>query len=199
MKAFFILKPDALERCDVIKTYQDIMNSEKYIRSRQQYLINSWVDLSCQLYDPDELTLSKEELIKIRRQMITTIKAYDYLYPNKSAVLDLFDIPDDLQVLKRLETIKYQIRKQFVMNTDKNYFKFLNLLKEDLLQPLKNIDIRSLKIEHVRVGCNEEITDDYYWMAYLNCLHFPDPNSISIARDLKIIETPKVLTKKIIL
>lgn len=197
MKAFYILKPDAIERPEVLKAYETIINSEGYIKNRNQYLIDSWVDLSCKLYEPIDKNISKRSLLELKKQLLTTIKCYDYLYQDKKAVIDIFDIPDDIEILKRLEKLKYLIRKEYVLNTDKNYIKFLNLSKEDLLKELKDIDIRNLNISHVRVNYDENIDARGYNLAYLNCIHISDPNEVSIGRDLDIIESSNVLTKKI--
>lgn len=197
MKAFYILKPDAIERPEVLQAYETIIASEEYIKNRNQYLIDSWVDLSCKLYEPINKNLSKKTLLEIRKQLLTTIKCYDYLYQDKKAVIDIFDIPNDVEILKRLEKIKYLIRARYVLNTDKNFIKFLDLSKKELLKELKDIDIRKLNISHIRVNSDEIVDDIDYNLAYLNCIHISDPDEVSIGRDLDIIESSNVLTKKI--
>lgn len=199
MKAFYILKPDSLERKDVIEAYKKLIGSQEYIKNRQQYIINSWVDLSCLLYEPQNIDLIGDEKRKLRLNMLTTIKGYDYLYPNKPAVIDMFDIPNEIQCLIFLNNIKYRIRKEYVLNTSKNYIKFLNLTRKMLTKELKNIDVRNLDISHIRTNhdVNLEIKD--YYLAYMNCIHFPDPNIEAIERDIDIMVNEKVLTKKIIL
>ncbi len=197
MKAFYILKPDAVERPEVLKAYQTIISSQEYIKNRSQYLINSWVDLSCKMYDPINKNMQKEELINRRKKLLTTIKGYDYLYQDKNAIIDIFDVPEDEEILKKLEAIKYSIREQYVLNTDKNYLKFLNLEDESLLKKLEEIDVRAIDIEHIKINYKESINIEGYNLACLNCIHTPDPDEVSIRRDFDIIESSKVLTKKI--
>ena len=59
MKAFFVLKPDAVQRPEVLKAYEQIINSQEYVKNRNQYLIDSWVDLSCKLYEPINVNKTK--------------------------------------------------------------------------------------------------------------------------------------------
>ena len=197
MKAFYILKPDSIERKKVITEYKEIIKSQPFIINREQYLIKSWVELSSLLYDPIDKNLSLDELIKIRKQMLTTIKGYDYLFTDKPAIIDIFDIKNDIELLNILEKIKYQLRKKYVLNTPKNYFKFINLEEDILKEQLKKINISELDVSHIKVNYNENINIPNYNLAFLNCIHFPDPNIKSIERDMEIIESSKILTKKI--
>ena len=197
MKAFYILKPDAITRPEVLEHYQETINNQKYIENRNQYYVESWIDLSCQLYEPHSKDISLEALLTLRRQMLTTIKGYEYLYPNTPAIIDIFDVPNTEETFCQLEKIKYQIRKKYVLNTPKNYFHFKELSDKILTQKLEDIPIEQLEVEHIKVNFDEEITLPNYYMAYLNCIHFPDPNVDSIERDLEIISASKTLTKKI--
>lgn len=195
MKAFYILKPDAIQRKEVIDSYKETISEIKGIYNRSQFIIDSWNYLSCMLYDPKDKQLTKDDLIKLRRQLLTTIKCYDHLYQDKPAIIDIFDIDEEL--LKYLEEIKYQIRKKYVLNTPKNYLKFNNLSSSNLEKELSNILTRELDISHIKVNYNESIDIPGYNLAFLNCIHFPDPDTFSIERDLEIIEKSKTLTKKI--
>ena len=197
MKAFYILKPDALQRPEVLQAYEEIIGSQEYIENRQKYLIDSWVELSCLLYEPSYKVNDKNELRKLREQLLTTIKCYDYLYKNMPAVIDIFDIPNDEEYLKKLEKIKYLIRKEFVLCTDKNYLKFLNLSDQDLFNKLCESKVNDLNISHIKVKHDESINIEGYNLAYMNCIHISDPDRESIERDLGIVEKAKVLTKKI--
>jgi len=197
MQAFFILKPDALVRKEVLNYYEQTISNQEFIKSRNQYLISSWVDLSCKLYNPIDDNLTKEQLIKLKHQLLTTIKAYDYLYKNKEAIIDIFDIPEDIIYLSKLEMIKYDVRQKFVLNTKKNYFKFNNLPKDILTLDLCDIKITDLEVSHICVGAQDEIKKEGYNLAYLNCIHFPDRDISSVEKDFEIIDNTKVLTKKI--
>lgn len=197
MKSFYILKPDGIKRKEVLNSYESLLSKENYIKNRSRYLIDTWVDLSCLLYDPFDKKITEEEKKEIRRKMLTTIKGYDLLYQNNKAIIDIFDIPEDIYLLKRLEQIKYQIRENLVLNTPKNYLKFLNLTDHLLSQELKNINIRELTVSHIKVNHDDFFFEEDYHLACLNCIHFPDPDTKSIERDLEIIESSKILTKKI--
>ena len=197
MKAFYILKPDALGRKDVIDAYKEMIESQEYVKNRQQYIIDSWIDLSCLLYEPQNKNMEDDEKINLRLRMLTTIKGYDYLYQDKPAVVDVFDVPNKSEFLNLLNDIKYCIRREYVANTPKNYIKFLNLTRDILINELKDIDVRNLNILHIKTNPDVDIED--YALACMNCIHFPDPNVEAIERDLDIIDNQKILTKKIIL
>lgn len=197
MEAFYIIKPDMVFRNDVMDYYNYVIDNQSYIDNRRRYLIKSWVDLSCMLYEPCGKEMSLDKLKKIRSQMLTTIKGYDYLYRDGIAMIDIFDIPNDNEILDELEKIKYNIRRRYVMNTPKNYFKF-NSNIDDLVEcKLEDISVRELDVSHIRVNYDENIDIPEYRLAFLNCIHFPDPDEKSVSRDLEIINKSKLLTKKI--
>lgn len=197
MEAFYIIKPDMVVRNDVMDYYNYVIDMQSYIDNRRRYLISSWVDLSCMLYEPWGKEISLDKLKKIRSQMLTTIKGYDYLYRDGIAMIDIFDIPNDNEILDELEKIKYNIRRRYVMNTPKNYFKF-NSNIDDLVEcKLEDISVRGLDVSHIRVNYDEDIDIPEYRLAFLNCIHFPDSDEKSVSRDLEIINKSKLLTKKI--
>lgn len=197
MKAFYILKPDALKRKEVINAYQDIVQNLRFINNREQYLIDSWKDLSCLLYDPFDKNITEEEKVDIRRKMITTIKGYDYLYKDVPAIIDIFDVDTSILTLKQLEEIKKYIRYRYVLDTDQNFIKFRDLSEEMLLKKLSEIPISDLNISHLRIGYDDDLFASGYSLAHFNCIHFPEPNVKEIERDFNIIEKGKILTKKI--
>lgn len=197
MKAFYILKPDALKRNEVINAYQNILQNLRFINNREQYLIDSWKDLSCLLYDPFDKDITENEKAIIRKKMITTIKGYDYLYNDEPAIIDIFDVDESILTLKQLEEIKEYIRHKYVLNTDQNFIKFLDLSDEMLLKKLSEIPISDLNISHLRIGYDDDLLASGYSLACFNCIHFPDPNTKEIERDFDIIEKAKVLKKKI--
>ena len=51
-----------------------------------------------------------------------------------------------------------------------------------------------MKLWYNYTGSDESLNIENYNLAYLNCIHFPDPDIESIERDLEIIETIKILT-----
>ena len=197
MEAFYIIKPDMVVRNDVMDYYNYVIDMQSYIDNRRRYLIKSWVDLSCMLYEPCGKEMSLDKLKKIRSQMLTTIKGYDYLYRDGIAMIDIFDIPNDNEILDELEKIKYNIRRRYVMNTPKNYFKFNSNIDGLVECKLEDISVRELDVSHIRVNYDEDIDIPEYRLAFLNCIHFPDPDEKSILRDLEIINKSKLLTKKI--
>lgn len=197
MKAFYILKPDMIDRTEVIEYYNKMIDGLSYVGNRRQYLIESWVELSCKLYEPNDSNLSLDELKRIRGQLLTTIKGYDYLFNGRHALIDMFDIPNDIEILRELEKIKYHIRKEYVMRTSKNYFKFTDDIDSLLCGKLKDVPVSSLDVSHIRLNYDEDLEETEYRLAFLNCIHFPDPDEVSILRDIGIIDDAKVLTRKI--
>lgn len=131
--------------------------------------------------------------------MLTTIKCYDYLHQKSPAIIDIFDIPEDIELLKLLEKIKYIIRQDYVISTPKNYIKFLNVTRELLTNELKDIDIRNLNFSHIKTEFDKNLNIEGYNLAYMNCIHFPDSNIEAIQRDMEILDNHYVLSKKIIL
>ena len=197
MEAFYIIKPDMIVRNDVMDYYNGVIDDLSYIENRRRYIISDWVDLSCMLYEPSDKGVSIDKLKKIRSQMLTTIKGYDYLYKDNMAFIDIFDIPNDINILKELEQIKYNIRRRYVLNTPKNYFKFNSNIDDLVSCELKDIPVRELDVSHIKVNYDEDILIPEYRLAFLNCIHFPDSDEISISRDLDVIGKSKLLTKKI--
>jgi hypothetical protein len=197
MEAFYIIKPDMIVRNNVMDYYNCVIDNLLYIENRRRYIISDWVDLSCMLYEPSDREMSIDKLKKIRSQMLTTIKGYDYLYKDGEAYIDIFDIPDDINILKELEEIKYNIRRRYVLNTPKNYFKFNSNMDELVCYELKDIPVRELDVSHMRVNYDEDIDNLDYRLAFLNCIHFPDSDYLSVSRDLDVIDRSKLLTKKI--
>ena len=197
MEAFYIIKPDMIVRNNVMDYYNGIIDNLSYIENRRRYMISDWVDLSCMLYEPSDRELSIDKLKKIRSQMLTTIKGYDYLYKDEFAYIDIFDIPDDIEILEELEQIKYNIRRRYVLNTPKNYFKFNSDMDDLVSCRLKDIPVRELDVSYIRVNYDEDIDNLDYRLAFLNCIHFPDSDCLSVSRDLDVIDKSKLLTKKI--
>ncbi len=197
MKAFYILKPDCLQRKEVLEYYRKLLYDIKYIRNIQQYQISSWKNLSCLIYEPNDSLVASLDIVKIRKQMLTTIKGYNIFYDD-TAIINIFDVENDISLLKELEKIKYDIRKKFVLNTDKNYIKFLNLNDNDLLcNRLIDIDIDKLKVDCVRLNFDQVMEDENYKLAFFNCIHFPEPEVEFIEKDLDIIMSNNVLLKKL--
>ena len=184
-------------RNNVMDYYNCVIDNLSYIENRRRYMISDWVDLSCMLYEPSDREMSIDKLKKIRSQMLTTIKGYDYLYKDVFAFIDIFDIPNDINILKKLEQIKYNIRRRYVINTSKNYFKFNSDMVELVCCRLKDIPVKELDVSHIRVDYDEDILDSEYRLAFLNCIHFPDSDCLSVSRDLDVIDKSKLLTKKI--
>ena len=197
MEAFYIIKADMIVRNNVMDYYNGVIDDLSYIENRRRYIISDWVDLSCMLYEPSDNGVSIDKLKKIRSQMLTTIKGYDYLYKDNMAFIDIFDIPDDINILKKLEQIKYNIRRRYVLNTPKNYFKFNSNIDDLVSCRLKDIPVRELDVSHIKVNYDEDILIPEYRLAFLNCIHFPDSDEISISRDLDVIDKSKLLAKKI--
>lgn len=64
---------------------------------------------------------------------------------------------------------------------------------------MNNIDVKNLRVSHIRTDSSIDLNIDGYNLAFMNCIHFPDPNLKSMQRDLEILDSHSVLTRKIIL
>ena len=80
MEGFYLLKPDMLRDKETIKYYLEYVNSNKYISMQNFYVIDDWITLSKILYEPDSNNLLINELKKIRKQLLATIKGYDIFH-----------------------------------------------------------------------------------------------------------------------
>lgn len=177
--AFYILKPDMFEDKAALEFYQEFLKNEG-IKPSEKFRAE-WIGLSKLLYEPVNIN-SAEELRKIRKQLLTTIKAYQMLYPDFCAI-DIFDTR--IGELQKLYDFKKILRRKFVFNTDRYYIRFDGALPLD--SKLADIDISGISCSVVIKKSDEELTDSGYNMAFLNKIHFPDSNEESLSHDMEII------------
>ena len=84
-----------------------------------------------------------------------------------------------------------------MINTPKNYFRFSDDIDKLVNNKLQDISIGKIDASHIRVNYDEDVIIPGYRLAFLNCIHFPDPLESAVSRDLDVIERSKLLTKKI--
>ncbi len=80
--------------------------------------------------------------------------------------------------------------------------KDLLLSCQRLLVSMNDIEEANLIIgvqSHIQTDSNINLNIDGYNLAFINCIHFPDPNLKSLQRDMEILDSHSILTKKIVL
>lgn len=191
MELYNIIKPDMICDEEALNFYFSFMKSEFGININKMYYLDDWVYISKLIYELDlcNMNLNSEEIIKKRKKLLTTILGYYLFYKNKCAVISLFDV--DLQkkdILKDLDFLKKELRKRFVLKTDKYYLKILNRSEIDYSLPLTSINLDNIKVESVVVHSCEDFNDPNYEMIFFNKLHFPDPDVCYINKELGAIK-----------
>ena len=193
MTGFYILKPDMINDPNAIKYYLNYIENAKHLTLDNFYQIKDWITLSKLLYEPYDNNLSLEELKRLRKQYLTTIKGYEILYKDTPAILSMINI-NDINTLPELFSFKKELRKKFVNNTNKYYIQFLNDINTE--KKLIDIDLDKIKTNIISVSSNESISDPNYNMIFFNKIHFPDATIESISHDRSCIDELNIINSK---
>lgn len=192
MKLFNVIKPDMVNDIEAMAFYFECLKNNFYVEEYSMYSIKSWVDLSKKLYFFD----SNQDLSK-KKQILTTILGYYLLYNDESAIVNLYDVENiNQEKLRQLYDLKKQLRKRYVLNTDKYYIRILNENIIDYAKPLDELQLEILDYEIVKVPFNNEYDVNGFRMAFFNKLHFPDPNFYIVNRELSLLASENVFEQK---
>lgn len=190
MEIFNILKPDMIKDKEALSFYFEYMEMKFGINITKMYYIQDWIAISRIIYEMDvcNLKLSSEEIKQRRKQILITILGYYMYYKNQQAIINLYNVDiKNPNILNQLSTFKKELRKRYVINTDKYYLKILNTSEIDFSLPLKLINLQNVKTETVIIPFSEEFNDPNYDMIFFNRIHFPDPNIGAIQNELRIL------------
>lgn len=195
MLGFYILKPDMVLSKESIDYYISEMKKNNSVNLLEFYNIEDWVKLSKILYEPDDNSLSLNELKELRKRMLTTIKGYQEFYSNTNAILNIIEIKD-CDKLQELYDFKKELRKKFVYNDRKVYLKFNNLTDEILENKLEICNIEEINCEYEICDVNQKPSNKDFNLIFFNKIHFPDPKIELIERDLNLIKEADIIKPK---
>lgn len=192
MKLFNVIKPDMVEDIESLTYYFEYLKNNFNVKECNMYSLKSWVSLSKKLYFFD----SNKDLTK-KKQILTTIFGYYLLYNDESAVVNLYDVENiNQEKLRQLYDLKKQLRKRYVLNTDKYYIRILNEDNIDYTEPLEMLQLETLDYEIVKVPFNREYDVNGFRMAFFNKLHFPDPYFDVVNKELSLLTSENVFEQK---
>ena len=195
MLGFYIFKPDMFLSKESIAYYISEMKKNNNVDILEFYNIEDWVKLSKVLYEPDDKSLTLNELKELRKRMLTTIIGYQEFYSNTNAILNLIEIKD-CNRLQELYNFKKELRKKFVYNERRFYLKFNNLTDEILENKLENCNIEKINYEYEICDVNQSPSNQDFNLIYFNKIHFPDPKIELIERDLNLIQEAGIIKTK---
>lgn len=198
MELFNILKPDILNDQEALEFYFTNMKKRFNISDISLFQIDNWIEISKLIYEQDfnSSNLNEEDILKKRKQILTTILGYYIYYQNAQAYLSLYNINNvDENVLKSLSIFKKELRKNFVLNTNKYYLKILNSYDIDYSLSLSSIDLANIDTKTVVIPPWQEFTGIDYQMIFFNKIHFPNPYFSDIFTELQIIEQNDILNE----
>lgn len=195
MLGFYIFKPDMVLSKESIAYYISEMKKNNNVDILEFYNIEDWTKLSKVLYEPDDRSITLNELKELRKRMLTTIKGYQEFYSNTNAILNIIEIKD-CNRLQELYDFKKELRKKFVYNERKVYLKFNNLTDEILENKLENCNVEEINCKYEMCDVNQIPSNQEFNLIYFNKIHFPDPQTTLIKRDLKLIKEAGIIKPK---
>lgn len=181
MTVFYLLKPDMLEDPAALEYYKKFISDNK-LKETDGIDIRDWIELSKVLYDP--ICANNNDLQMRRKQMITTIKAYQLLKPEGHALALFYDVSPAM--LESMSEFKKDLRRKFVYDGNRYYIRFDRELP--LEKSLKDINFNEIQGEIIVTSSTEKIETESVNMAFINRIHFPDPNILEVKKDLSIIK-----------
>ena len=195
MKVFYILKPDMLRNRDALKYYENGVLDSLFVHDAEFFYIRDWVEFSKLLYDQDD-NLTLEQLKEKRRKVLTTILGYKKYFEGESAVLNTFEIPDDEKCLKELFDFKKRLRQILVYGTSQHFVS----INDSRVIPYENkivtYDLSDLDLEFRILPSNAIMNDKRFNMIFFNKIHFPDPDSTSLGKDMNLLKEYGVFEEK---
>lgn len=173
----FIMKPDMIDNIRAQRYFYNLLKENGNIQIIDQISVNKWSMLAKELYEEES---DNKELYNLK--IIRTILTYKQIYPIDKAKIVKVSFNSEIISLKQLEEIKKEIRRVFAYAVDaKYYIKILNPQEINFNQKLVDIETDKIKYD---IKCYDRlIEDDIYKFAYLNMIHFSDPDELSIEID----------------
>ena len=197
MKAFYLLKPDMLDKEYFFKQYLAMIENSPFLKSEGIYNVGNWVELSKRLYDVYENEYRGIPNDEWRKKMLITIMGYYKYYKDEDALVDVIEV--DESNLERMDNLKREYRKLYVYNREKY---FISIENEDKINYNKNIidiNLDNIKADYFEMlEANNIISVDGYKLILFNKIHFPDPTVKDIERDQEIIEKYALSKKKVL-
>lgn len=170
-----ILKPDAFLHPRVI--INDYLLEIKKLTDKpiNYYDIKNWSNVSLYMYEHDIINLNtQDEIIKKRKQLLTTILGYDRLFRKQDALAMFVDTYDPEYTLLILNKIKKELRKKYVSKTDKYFIEYQSEIEQLLSSPLYDIDLDSIKIDLKMYPANSNVeANEIRNMIFFNKIHVP--------------------------
>ncbi|MEG0022124.1 MAG: hypothetical protein RSB77_04960 [Bacilli bacterium] len=179
MIANYIFKPDMIIDVEAINYFNKIVKEACYIKIKNIYEINDWTTLSKMLYEENNSNQTFRNKL-----LIGTIIAYRELYGNNAKIIEI-DFDKSKIKLELLYEIKKIIRKKYAYSKPNYYINIKNIEEVDLNKKLYDIDINNINYDIIKSDIKLEDSNSIF--AYLNYIHFSDPNIKSIQEDNKKI------------
>lgn len=178
MEANFIIKPDMLLDMDAINMFYKLLDCEKNIKINQIINFDDWVNFALKFYDSNNIDIEK------KLTLISTFVAYKELYNNTAKIVKI-ELQKNENTLSKLSKIKKIIRNDFAYKNDKYYVDIKNI--NEIQMPDNLCDLAFSKIKYEIIKSNSNTNNSKYYFAYLNYIHFSDPNYNDVIRDNKTI------------
>lgn len=195
METFNIFKPDMASDESFIRMYLAEVQRQIGISPRIAYLLSDYSYVCKLLYELDTQSehMDLEAIRAKRKQILTTIKAYEMLYPSMPAIAVTYvlDHPEQLNQFYRL---KKEMRRLYVYDSKKVFVKFLDDIDYSL--PLTSIDTASIRaLYRVTSPAVEELSDDFN-LAFFNKIHCPDPEPELVDKEIMILKKGNLFHQK---
>lgn len=199
MKTLNILKPDCFDDMDTVEYYLCELFKIEEIGNVGFYQLPNWTMLAKQLYELDvvENCGSIEEKSIKRRNFLTTLKGYDLFYNNMSGIISLINITsNEMEALIKLDKLKKQLRKLYVLETDRHYLKFENESELDYNLSLSQFDLSTIEISHIKIPHDADFFCTDYDMVFFNKIHSPDPNLYIVKKEIELLKENESFNSK---
>ena len=199
MQTFNIFKPDMCAKPDLLEFYLDVVKVEIGVEPTSMFIVPNWTNVSKILYELDvqSESLTLEEIKAKRKQIITSIKAYEHFYEGAEARVAIFDIYGDLEnYLKKFYTLKKDFRREFVYNEAKHFVKFSNESEFDFTKPLTEIPHELLKVDFRVTGPEVSLESHGYNLAFFNKVHSPDPDIELVCKEMMLLREAGVFREE---
>ncbi len=201
MQLFNIIKPDMVNDKEALKYYFNIIKNDFKLEIKDIYSVSDWPNLSKKIYELDieSSSLSQNEIITKREQILTTIMGYHIRYHNTMGAVIFYECDNDShrkELLKKMYLLKKNIRKKYVNDSDKYYIRIIDKDKIDFRDSIIDIDINNIFCKIKIYKSYEELLDEEYNMAFFNHIHCPDWNNSNVDLEMKVLSDSGIINSK---